>query len=255
MVVEPIIYRGELMQSPSRTSTSFSPASMLLALGFGAVLGCGFVLHDWLSAGVLLLVLLGCCRGYRRGGLKIAGTVLGLLVAVHFAEPCAELLAPYFQRWIRVGDEYQGVAQLAAAGCLLALGVFLVFRLLAQLVFATRPGWQRTDQWLGGVLGGVQGALLSLIVLFAIIMLEPVARQCLSAVAPSHPSVQLVAARVVAVNEQARQGLMQPVIEAMQPMQVRVYRRASDLAQRMESDQPSTGPHAIMLLRGWRGGK
>ena len=243
------------MDPPSQQKPFSSAAAVLLALGVGAAIGFGWIGGDWFAAGCLLLVVSAGCRGYRRGGLKIAGTVLGLLVAMHFAEPCSHIIAPYVERWIDVAGEYRGVILLSAAGVLLALIVVVSFRVVARFLLQSRPGWQHADHWLGAVLGGVQGALLSLILLFGISVLEPVAQQYLrGSQAFPESKVRRVASAVVSLNERAWKSSLQPVMAALQPVQVRLQRRASEVARGMHGNQESGSSNVIVLLRSIREG-
>ena len=147
-----------------------------IAAGVGAGALFGLVFGSLVMKLVVLVIALAVLQGLWRGAAEIAGVVLGLIAAA--------MLAP------RLGRSLEGVAgsltgtdglmarfiAMGIAAAVVVAVVAIVFRMVARRAIRNRPALKRLDPYLGAGIGLIEGCLLSLMLLWAPLALEPVAR-------------------------------------------------------------------------------
>lgn len=108
---------------------------------------------DWALAATLgLSVLLGLVRGVVRELFALGGWIAGILIALRFSEPLAEMLPL----------ELPLGARTALVGLVIVVGALLLAALLAVALRAALKAVKLSleDRLLGGMFGVVRGALL-----------------------------------------------------------------------------------------------
>lgn len=126
----------------------------------------------------IVSILLAACilQGLWRGASQILGVLVGMLVAAALCQPlgraCEGLIASIAgttgltNRFVSVGVAALVLAAIVAAGASWGL---------KQLWKSRQHAWMKWDHLLGGGVGLVEGVVLSLVVLWTPIMLEPIA--------------------------------------------------------------------------------
>ena len=238
--------------SPRVPAENHLPAHLVAALGLGAAGGFGYVVGDWVSAGFLLLVVLRAYTGYWAGGIKIASGVMGLLAAIKFSRLLAPHVAVWSDQYVDLPPTFQEPLSIAAAGLLLVVSVVVTMRVLGHLLLASKPRWKSVDRWVGLTAGGMQGVLIGLIVLFGIVMLEPVAAEYAKSGQNLDKAGPLASwpTKVAQVSEQIRESSIGTVMESMEPVRERFNSRFDEMRKSVETKRESVqSPHRSQLMR------
>jgi uncharacterized membrane protein required for colicin V production len=212
-------------------AVSHGVGRMLLAIGVGAVVGLALIVGDMVAAAFLGFILLMGIRGYQLGAMKIASGILGLLAALQWARALAPQLAKVTVEWKQIPEPARGWLSLIGAGLLVGVTVMLVARILARALFRSKPHWKWVDRWFGAAMGGAEGIVLSVILMFAALMLEPIARQHLQT------GGRVAAGRfsrawpntVLALTESVRESSTGKILESLEPLRMRFNQQFQDL--------------------------
>jgi hypothetical protein len=166
-------------------------------------------------AGVIALTVL---QGLWRGASSLVGLVLGLILAVPVAPFIGRMLdgpvaalsgsSGLLSRFIATGI---GAALTVGA---VALGIGIV----AKRVMRRQPGWKRWDPYAGALLGLAEGSLIALMLLWAPLVLEPIARAQLGEAESSHPP-NPVAEAVVGIAERVHGSALGTFAAQTNPVQ------------------------------------
>ncbi len=207
-------------------------------------MGFAFVANDWVTAGFVVLVMVAAYFGYWSGVIKIASGVLGILAAVRFARPFSPLVASYSDRLFDAPERFREPLSMGCAGVLVAIVVILALRIAGYVIFRSKPQLRGTDRCLGATAGAIQGVVISGVILFAAVMLEPVAEQHIARQGEGQTDGVLdqLLVKIVSFTKLARQSAMGPVMEAMVPWQDRFQERVQEMTETIVAngvDDPS----------------
>lgn len=163
---------------------------------------------------VLALVGLFAAIGAWHGASRTVGWLLATIIATALCRPLGRPLESMTH--ILVGG--QGLLNRFAAIALAWIGIVallgLTLSLLAKRLKSARPALARHDRWAGGVIGGLEGIILALVLMWAPLALEPVARA--QANAPGGPSPQ--ARRALAAADAVRQSWLGVLAQSTNPL-------------------------------------
>ena len=218
-------------------------AHMLLAIGVGAAIGFGFVAEDWISAGFVLLVVLTAYVGYWSGMIKIAASILGLLAGIRFAPTFSSAIEGSTAQWSFIPELFRTPLSLLIAGAFVAVGVILMVRLVSYFLFQWKPHWKGADRWAGAALGGVQGVVISAMLLFAMVVLEPILKEhaSQSAAADRPGAFDQWSRNVTSFTEKARSSSIGPVMETLDPMRDRLQDQVDQVTETIISKTDGNG--------------
>ena len=231
-------------------TTKSGIGSVLLALGAGATIGFGLIAKDWITASFMLAILIMSLRGFSKGGATIAASVLAMAAGVHWAELAAPTTSETLDNFFNIPDQFREPASLVGAGILIAACVYLVTRVSRFWILKSLPFLKRIDQWVGAVMGAVQGGLLVVLVLFSASTVEPIAQR--QARQPydqqSNPVTRRVCDNVIRFMDSARESSLRPVLSAMDPLKKRINDQAQEMAHQL-SQRPALDPAMHTGLR------
>jgi hypothetical protein len=208
-----------------------------IAAGVAAGALMGLVFGGLVMKLVVLVISLAILQGLWRGASEIAGVVLGLIAAA--------LIAPLLGRPLQSaagsltgtdGLMARFIAMGLAAAVIVAV-VAVVFRSAARRFIGRRPVLRMLDPYIGAALGLVEGCLLSMMLLWAPLALEPVARAQLEEEPPVNPP----AARGSTPGQSRRN----PVAQAVVGLADRVH--GSSLGRIAERTNPVEGSELLAL--------
>ena len=142
------------------------------------------------------LVFITALNGYWMGAAKITATLLGMLLAVPLATPVGRWFeglttslvgtTGLMNRMIAIG--------VGAFAVIVVLGIVLTYPL--NLWLKRHPGWKKADRIVGCLLGMLEGGMLGVFLIWAVLVIEPIAARHLAEVEASHGQME--------VNEGAR---------------------------------------------------
>lgn len=186
-----------------------STAGLLL---LGLILGLtliAFVFGNLVTRLFVALMLITALNGYWMGATRITATLLGMLLAVPLAAPVGRLLEGFcssifgatglLNRMIAVG--------VGAVVVILVIGAALTFPFKAWL--KKRPAWKKADRFAGSILGAAEGVVLGAFLIWAVLVIEPVAARHLAEVEASqgrlaaHQGARWIARSAAAVRDSA----------------------------------------------------
>ncbi len=151
-------------------------ARLWIAVGLGAVLLVSLIFGGLVLKVVVAIVCLTALQGLWRGASGLAGLVAGLALAA--------LLAPTLGRWTE-GLVASVAGTSGIANRFASIGVSALLVVVATSIGAgfgvrrlvkARPGWKRWDPIAGAAFGAAEGVFLALLLLWAPLALEPIAR-------------------------------------------------------------------------------
>ena len=202
-------------------SSSHIMAHIFLAVGLGAAVGFAGISDDWIAAGFVILVTLAAYFGYWSGVVKIAASVLGILAAIRFAGPFSPLVADYSDRLFDVPERFRGLISIGCAGVLVAIVVIVSLRIAGHVIFRSNPQLRVTDRWMGAAIGAIQGVIISAMILFAAMMLEPIAAKHVTSNSEiqSFGVLDQLPSNIVSFTQLARQSSVGTLMDAMVPWQ------------------------------------
>ncbi len=120
----------------------------------------------WLDVAILLLIVVGAFRGYKRGlireGMAFGGLAVGLILAAEWNPEVAEMLRPF----IGGGRLLNALAYLLVVLGVLGLATLLTV-IIQRLMRVLLVGW--LDRLGGAVFGAGQGAILAALLMVLMI--------------------------------------------------------------------------------------
>ena len=119
------------------------------------------------------LFALATLNGYWAGALKLFSGTLGLVIGGLLAFPVGQACEGWVGRLFGLTGLSCRMASIAAFGVLMAVFAIIFLEVLIFRKLRRRPGVVRYDKWAGGGLGMVQGVLVVLVLLWAVLALEP----------------------------------------------------------------------------------
>ena len=195
----------KVKKPPSGHSTA---GFFLLGLVLGLTL-IAFIFGNLVTRMFVALVFITALNGYWMGAAKITATLLGMLLAVPLATPVGRMLeglctalfgsTGLMNRMIGVG--------VGAFVVILVVGTALTFPLKSWL--KKHPGWRKADRLAGCLLGTLEGGMLGVFIIWAVLVIEPIAARHLAEVEASHGQIEAnqgarwIARTAAAVRESA----------------------------------------------------
>ena len=122
--------------------------------------------------------------------------------------------------------------------------VAFLFRLAAFFVFRWKPHWKGVDRWTGALAGAVQGVAISAVLLFGLVVLDPIAKEfeARSRNGPSMGMLDQFPRKVADFTEGARASAIGTLMEKMDPAgqryNQRVQKMAKSITVNMHKDAP-----------------
>ena len=194
------------------------PVSFLL---FGAATGAAIYFStqgDYGTASAIALMSVALRTGYRAGAATFLGLFAGGALAMVAAVPLGKAAAPLFASGFGTEGLTNRLLSVGAMGGVLILVAMLSVRYAVRQLIRQKPPLQFCDRWCGLACGGIQGALLVMIVAGGMIIIEPLARdELLIRSAADRSTSRVVSEQVVMVAEATRTGKLGPLVDAYNP--------------------------------------
>ena len=205
------------MDSDQNTDRSGFPKWLLVA---GMLAGVG--VYFWMTGDQLTATLIGAMlmtglSGYRLGALKLVGLLGGAAAAIAFAPGIGKQLESQMAEWLGTSGLMNRVASIGLVGIAITLAAVLLVALLSRRLFSERPRLAAWNRWLGFGLGGMQGAVVILILISGLLIVEPMAQNRAVARDDNDEFGQAVAQQVSRISERTRASKLGPAIAAYNP--------------------------------------
>ncbi len=229
---------------------AFWPWLITLGGSFGGVIYF-LTQDDKMTAAALTTVIVSALIGY---GLK-ASRLLSLLFGLSVASLVAPLLAPFCEStlaaWLVTSDFTRRLLSFAVPGLAIAAVVSFALRRLLVKCRSEQPWVSTFDRVSGFVIGAVQGAALSLLVIAGLLVLDPLARQRQQADTQlrDHKMARVWAEKIVNYAALTRESAIGPLVAEYNPFDylqpLKEFRHELDALTETVSRQPSKSELAV----------
>jgi hypothetical protein len=166
------------------------------------------------------LVALASLNGYRVGGLKVVAGVLGLVVGATAGFSAGRLCEGLVGRLLGLSGLTNRLVSIGIAAVLLALLASFLLDFYVGRRLRRRPAVRRVDPWIGSALGAAQGAVLVLVLLWGVLVLEPVAAAQVAMIAPGQDAAQSdpTAVRILSMAGAVHESVVGRVADNVNPL-------------------------------------
>ncbi len=177
----------------------------------------------WLDAftGLFVtLIVLTSLNGYWLGASRLAagfaGTILAILLAVPAGHACEGLLHAIFN----TSGLVNRLLSIGTGGAIVALVASVALAFPVRWLTKKHPTWRRFDKSLGTGLGGLEGVLLGLMLLWGIFTVQPIAERVMADAAQAQEGAEVsrLVRRVVSVARSARATAIGRMIGDINPL-------------------------------------
>ena len=161
-------------------SKGWSPAAIFLVSILLGLALFTFIFGDLVTRIFVVLIVLMTLHGYFFGAAKAVASMAAMMLAIPlagavgrlFEVPCSNIFGTtgLINRMVCIG--VGGVAVMVIVGTILSI--------LIGIWLKRRPGWRKADRGVGGVVGLLEGCLLGVLVIWAVLVIEPIAAQQLA---------------------------------------------------------------------------
>lgn len=187
--------------------------ALIIAILLAAALG------DLITLIFVALLAAAIVNGYWLGASKITAVLGGLFAAALLAVPLGRMLEGVIGGVTGATGLTNRLLSIVILAAVVVLAVTAVVQFVLRRWLITRPQIRIYDRPLGAALGFLEGALLGLVLIWAVLAMEPVASTGVSA-ARSNPEAapNPLAERIVKVSESARGSAVGRVAETVNPL-------------------------------------
>lgn len=155
---------------------SFWTRPMLIGLGSLVVLaGLMLIFGNLITRLFVVLVVLTALNGFWLGVSKVAAAIVGMLLAMLLAVPLGKLFEGLFAMVFGSSGLTNRMISIGICGLLLVMLISVLLSIPIKRAMKNRPTWRRYDKLLGTGLGLFEGALLGVLLIWAVLVLEPMA--------------------------------------------------------------------------------
>lgn len=210
-VVWSILYTAPMSsdEAPAKRLHTIITASIVVVTL--AAVALAFALGGRVSAGVVAIIGLTTLQGLWRGAAEIVAILIAMVLGTILARPLGHALEGPIHSMSGTGGIANRVLAIVVAAALVT-GIFsLIASRLTRAFLRSRPNLRAANRYLGAGLGLVEGIFLSLLLMWTVLTLAPVARA--QAVAqgsePTSPVTQTLSRLDDAVRASAFSGLAQ----------------------------------------------
>lgn len=199
--------------SPRQASKAQKTITLAIASVALLAMVVSLVLGNVVTAIVVSIIALTVLQGLWRGAAEVFGIVVAMFVAVLLAPPLGGLFEGVTSSLFNTGGIMNRLLSMGMAALLVTVAIAGGAGALARRFLKKRPDLQAINRHVGAALGLVEGVFLSLLLLWSLFMLEPIAR---SQAAGDQPNP--LAERVVRVTDEARRSTFAAVAQATNPL-------------------------------------
>ncbi len=155
------------------------------------------------------LVALSMLNGYWLGASNVAATICGMLIAIPLAIPGGKACEGLTNSLFGLTGLTNRIVSIGVCYTIVIVIVTTILAIVARLTIKKKRAWRRADRMLGAGLGLVEGGLFGLLVIWALLTLQPIVARHMAmaqhSAAPTRPSrmVRWVARAADSVEESA----------------------------------------------------
>ena len=183
-------------------------ALLLLALIFG----------NWITRAFALFVVLATVNGWWLGASKVAAALGGLLVATILAVPLGRAFEGLFASILGTGGLANRMISVAVIAVLLVAAATAALHIPVRRLVEQHPDWRRYDRLAGSGIGLLEGCMLGMLMLWAVLSLAPMAALSVAASEESGAEPNAAARLINDAADAARDSMIGRLADAANPL-------------------------------------
>ncbi len=200
-------------------SRVISPALIAVAVVFALSLAA-IIMGNTVTKVFAVVIALSTLNGFWLGGARIVAVFGGMVLTALLAVPVGKLLEGAFSSAFGTSGMTNRMIAIAGAGLVLMVVFIILLQLALRPVSKRITWWRRYDRLIGSVLGAGEGVVLGLLLIWAVLTLEPLAATSVAPRGPGDgPRHNPVGERVLAWAEIARDSAVGRVADAVNPLE------------------------------------
>jgi uncharacterized membrane protein required for colicin V production len=173
------------------------------------------VLGNTITGVAVAIVCLTTLQGLWRGAAEVFGVVVAMVVAVLLAPPLGRALEGVTHSIAGTGGIANRMLSMAIVALVITVSLAGIVGMVARRWLKRRPTWSAANKYVGAGLGLVEGVFIAALLLWSLLVLEPIAQ---SQVAAGDASPNPVARRVLGVAQAARASSFSGLAQATNPL-------------------------------------
>lgn len=163
-------------QTPEAARVRFWTPSVYVAAGvLGLFAVAALLFGNLVTRLFVVLVVLTTLNGYWLGAARVAASAVGFLVALLLAVPMGKLVEPLVSTLVGTTGLANRMLSIGICGAVQVMVVGVALSVLFARFLKRRPEWRRFDRLIGTGVGLVDGAIFGAFLIWAVLLLEPMA--------------------------------------------------------------------------------
>ena len=197
------------------TQEKKSPPVILICLALFGIPAAVCAWHqDYVCAGLLVIVSVGCLSGFKVGAVRTLATVAGIMAAVWFTPQFSGDLEPKLTEWISTTGLTNRLLSIGLIGISIVLVTVLLAGFISNGIFKRRPGLNSLNRWTGFLMGGAEAGVGFFVLLSGLVVVQPMLPASSYSEAPVQHAITTSVANLIAHTETSYIG---PVVEKYNP--------------------------------------
>lgn len=165
-----------------------------------------------------LLVALAAVNGYLLGASKVASALAGLLIAAFLGVPLGKAFEGLIGGMLGTTGLTNRMISVVVVTVVLVAIIAIALQFVLRRFLAEKPEWQRYDRQAGLCIGLAEGLLLGLVMIWAVLSLDPVAQTSIAQADENNLPVNPVAKMVGTLAATARESTVGSIAQAVNPL-------------------------------------
>jgi uncharacterized membrane protein required for colicin V production len=186
---------------------------------FGLPAAASVYFGDYVLAGVLIAVGVGCLIGFRTGALKAVSSIALIVAAIYFSPQLLPYVEPKLNEWFEFSGLWNRIAAFVAIFFGIGLLLTITVSLLTWMFLEKESTLDRSNKFLGMMIGGAEATLAAVLLLGGIQVVEPMLKpaQPKKADAAFANLSDITFDTLADVSERTKTSLVGPILEEHNP--------------------------------------
>lgn len=193
------------------------PARLFFSALFFATAIYFVIQGDHVLAAALAVTGIASFGGYRTGSVYIAGSLIGIGVAIALAPSIGRSQEMRFAEWFGTTGVTNRIVSIGTVGVIISFVVSMIVFFVGGMFLANRPRLDTLNRWIGFAIGSLQGAFAVLLFLGGLMVLEPIEKERADTRDPLDLRGQFVSKWILNIADQAHQSRLAPIVDAYNP--------------------------------------
>lgn len=193
----------------------------LIMFSCGSGIGYFVVLEDHVTAIALTAIVVSALCGYWMKASRLVLFYCGLAVACLTVPHLSPYVEPRLAEWFGMSALASHLVSMISIGFLIAIAIAWLGHRIGKKILPERRSLESVNRLSGFAIGGIQGAMLVLVVAAGLLVIEPFAKKRLAADVEGndHKVARVVSKRVIDFSGRIRASAIGPITAKYDPFQ------------------------------------